>query len=97
MRRTSTSRRSRLLHGKRGQAMMEYALITGTVILGFAMASQLGASDAFIKLVSGGGNVSTGNGSVQDSYNILLPDTTKDIASEIHNNAAKFNTQIQLQ
>jgi hypothetical protein len=93
---TARSRRRRLVTpGQSGQAMLEYALISMTVVLGFAVAAQLGASDAFIKLISGGGDTKTGNGSVQDSYYILLPQNFT--PSQVHDNAAKFNEQIQLQ
>jgi hypothetical protein len=84
-----------MTRGQRGQAMLEYALISMTVVAGFAVAAQLGASDAFIKLISAGSDPDTGEGSVQASYNILLP--AGFTPKKIHDNAVKFNEQIQLQ
>ncbi|MDP9326181.1 MAG: hypothetical protein M3O87_06565 [Candidatus Dormibacteraeota bacterium] len=96
MRGRAASRRRRVMtRGQRGQAMLEYALISLTVAAGFAVAAQLGASDAFIKLISAGSDPKTGKGSVSASYNILLPQSFT--PADIHDNAAKFNEQIQLQ
>ncbi|HEV3232202.1 MAG TPA: hypothetical protein VG245_08105 [Candidatus Dormibacteraeota bacterium] len=37
---------------QRGQAMLEYALITGTVVVGFAAASQLGVSQLWVDKIN---------------------------------------------
>jgi hypothetical protein len=70
--------------GQRGQSMLEYALISGTVVIAFAAAGQLGLSDVFLR------NLDTAD----STYNVQLPDSLS--LSEIANSADSFNQQINL-
>ena len=64
--------------------MLEYALISCTVVMSFALASQIGV----IRSVADRLNES------QDAWNIKLPDEIS--APAIHASAQKFNDQIKL-
>jgi len=66
--------------------MLEYALISATVVMGFAAASQMGASDAFLRTIN----------DAQTTYNIqLLPDELSPEA--ILKQTKTFNQQLPLQ
>ena len=69
---------------QRGQAMLEYALIMGTVVLSFAVASDIGIPKAIAQRLS----------ETQDAYNVRLPEHFS--AKEIGTQAQKFNDQISL-
>lgn len=45
----SQPRRKLRRRDQRGQSMLEYALVSGTVIMAFAVAYQLGFSDAWLR------------------------------------------------
>jgi hypothetical protein len=72
--------------GQRGQAMLEYALISATVVMAFALAGQLGVSKQFVKLINDS----------ESTYNIsLLPN---ELSPEgIMGYTQKFNEQLPLQ
>ena len=76
---------------QRGQAMLEYALISATVVLSFALASQVGVTRSVADRMS----------ESQDAWNIRLwplgpGDSEKISPSTIHARAQGFNDQIKL-
>jgi Flp pilus assembly pilin Flp len=78
------SARGHAARQQRGQAMLEYALIAGTVVMSFAVASQLGVTRSIADRMS----------QSQDAWSIRLPDAFT--AKAIHDSAQKFNDQIKL-
>jgi hypothetical protein len=74
--------------GQRGQAMLEYALITGTVIVGFAAAGQLGVSKLWVDKIN----------QPRDTYFITLhfgcPSGLDDCGASIADSIDTLNTQI---
>jgi hypothetical protein len=64
--------------------MLEYALISATVVVGFAVAGKLGVSDAFLKNLS----------QADSTYNIVLPSDLD--LGQIADSADSFNAQISL-
>lgn len=66
--------------------MLEYSLISATVVMAFALASQMGVSDAFLKTIN----------QAQTTYNIqLLPEELSPEA--ILKLTKTFNEQLPLQ
>jgi Flp pilus assembly pilin Flp len=80
--------RGRLAKRQRGQAMLEYALITGTVVVGFAAASQLGVSQLWAEKID----------QPRDTYFITLhfncPSGLADCAGGIADSIDAINNQI---
>jgi hypothetical protein len=70
--------------GLAGQAMIEYALIMATVVMSFALASNIGVTKSVAARLSEN----------QEAYSIRLPD--KFTAAEIGKRAQQFNDQISL-
>jgi len=64
--------------------MLEYGLISATVVMSFALASQVGVIKSVADRLSS--NV--------DTWNIRLPETIS--PSAIHDSAQKFNDQIKI-
>jgi hypothetical protein len=62
--------------------MLEYALISATVVLAFAGASQLGLSDVFVTQLT----------TADSAYNMELPDSLS--LNEIGNSISNFNHEI---
>ncbi|MGI8609686.1 MAG: hypothetical protein ACR2MY_10745 [Candidatus Dormibacteria bacterium] len=76
----------RRLRKQGGQAMLEYSLISATVVVAFAAASQMGFSDVFLHYID----------NAQSTYNIqLLPDEVSPEA--ILKLTKTFNQQLPLQ
>jgi hypothetical protein len=71
--------------GQRGQAMLEYALITSTVIVAFALASQLGFSSRFADQLEHS----------QEVYYVPLPTDLTNIHQDA-NYITQLNNQISL-
>jgi hypothetical protein len=74
----------RLKPRQRGQAMLEYSLIMATVVMSFAVASDLGIPKSIVQRLS----------ETQDAYSIKFPE--KFTPAEIGKRAQQFNDQISL-
>ncbi|MEA2646490.1 MAG: hypothetical protein QOE92_1573 [Chloroflexota bacterium] len=72
------------LRRQAGQAMLEYSLISATIVGGFGVLSNLGVTQAVVARVA----------ETLQAWNITLPDSLK--PSDIKNDADRFNKQIRL-
>ena len=70
---------------QRGQAMLEYSLITGTVVVAFALANQLGFSSVFADQLEHS----------QEVYYVPLPNDLTNIKQDAHY-LQQLNNQISL-
>ena len=70
---------------QRGQSLLEYSLISCTVVMAFAVAHQLGFSDRFAEQIDHS----------QDVYYIQIPNDVTDLGNDV-NAVLYLNTQISL-
>ena len=64
--------------------MVEYALIMATVVVGFAVASRIGASNAFVQRLN----------EAQSNYSVLIPENLDDLQDTVKQD--RFNREITL-
>jgi hypothetical protein len=64
--------------------MVEYALIMATVVVGFAVASRIGASSAFVQRLN----------EAQSNYSVLIPENLDDLQDTVKQD--RFNREITL-
>ena len=64
--------------------MLEYALIMATVVVGFAVASRIGASSAFVQRLN----------EAQSNYSVIIPENLADLQDSLKKD--RFNKEITL-